>query len=60
MLAVLLVSACAVLSGARSFVVIAEYAHDTGAVDGRSGGVSLWVRQAAASPGSGSRTAGRL
>jgi len=29
-LAVLLVSACAVLSGARSFVAIAEYAHDTG------------------------------
>ncbi|MHA6780673.1 ISAs1 family transposase [Pseudonocardia saturnea] len=29
-LAVLLLSACAVLSGARSFVAIAEYAHDTG------------------------------
>jgi len=29
-LAVLLVSACAVLAGARSFVAIAEYAHDTG------------------------------
>jgi predicted transposase YbfD/YdcC len=29
-LAVLLVSACAVLTGARSFVAIAEYAHDTG------------------------------
>jgi hypothetical protein len=29
-LAVLLVSGCAVLSGARSFVAIAEYAHDTG------------------------------
>jgi hypothetical protein len=27
-LAVLLVSACAVLTGARSFVAIAEYAHD--------------------------------
>ena len=31
-LAVLLVSACAVLSGARSFVAIAEYAHDAGRV----------------------------
>jgi hypothetical protein len=31
-LAVLLVSACAVLAGARSFVAIAEYAHDTGQV----------------------------
>ena len=30
MLAVLLVSACAVLTGARSFVAIAEYAHDPG------------------------------
>lgn len=29
-LAVLVVSACAVLSGARSFVAIAEYAHDAG------------------------------
>jgi predicted transposase YbfD/YdcC len=29
-LAVLLVSACAVLAGARSFVAIAEYAHDAG------------------------------
>jgi hypothetical protein len=29
-LAVLLVSACAVLTGARSFVAIAEYAHDAG------------------------------
>ncbi len=29
-LAVLLLSACAVLAGARSFVAIAEYAHDTG------------------------------
>ena len=26
----LLVSGCAVLAGARSFVAIAEYAHDTG------------------------------
>lgn len=31
-LAVLLVSACAVLAGARSFVAIAEYAHDTGQI----------------------------
>ncbi|MEU6700692.1 ISAs1 family transposase [Pseudonocardia sp. NPDC046786] len=29
-LTVLLISACAVLAGARSFVAIAEYAHDTG------------------------------
>ncbi|WP_224389090.1 ISAs1 family transposase [Pseudonocardia sp. ICBG1293] len=29
-IAVLLVSACAVLAGARSFVAIAEYVHDTG------------------------------
>jgi hypothetical protein len=29
-LAVLLLSACAVLAGARSFVAIAEYAHDAG------------------------------
>lgn len=31
-LAVLLVSACAVLAGARSFVAIAEYAHDAGQI----------------------------
>jgi hypothetical protein len=30
LLAILLIGACAVLAGARSFVVIAEYAHDAG------------------------------
>jgi hypothetical protein len=29
-LAILLLGACAVLTGARSFAAIAEYAHDTG------------------------------
>lgn len=30
MLTILLLGACAVLTGARSFAAIAEYAHDTG------------------------------
>jgi len=32
-LGVLLLGACAVLTGARSFAVVAEYAHDAGRVD---------------------------